>query len=182
MTSTRDTADAGALDVEIRQLVAEDAPCYRMLMLNAYERFADAFTSTAAERSTKPMSWWAERIADPDGNSVAFGAVVDGDLVVTSGLEFETRDKTRHKSLLFGMFVLPERCGRGLGRSLVNAAVRHAQSRPGSVVIQLVLTGGNAPAQRLYESCGFTVFGIEPMGLCIDGGYRDKVHMWRQVA
>ena len=182
MTSTRDIPDAEAFDVEIRQLVAEDAPRYRMLMLDAYERFADAFTSTAAERSAKPMSWWAERIADPHGNSVAFGAFVDGELVGTSGLEFETRDKTRHKSLLFGMFVLPEQRGHGLGRSLVNAALRHAQSRPGSVLMQLVLTGGNAPAQRLYESCGFAVFGIEPMGLCIDRGYRDKVHMWRQVA
>ena len=182
MTSPGNISNAAASQVEIRQLVAADALRYRTLMLDAYERFSEAFTSTADERRTKPVAWWEKRIADPEGNSVAFGAFVDGEMVGSAGLEFETRDKTRHKSLLIGMLVLPEQRRRGLGHALVNAALDHARSRPGAVVMRLALTGGNTSAQKLYESCGFSVFGIEPMGLCIDGGYRDKVHMWRPIA
>lgn len=165
----------------VRLLLPGDASSYRDLMIEAYEKFAEAFTSTAEERRAKSLSWWAERIAS-DETSVAFGAF-DGDaLVGTAGVEYETREKTKHKSMLFGMFVLPGYRGRGIGRALIEAALDHARARPGSRVMRLTLTGGNATAQRLYESCGFATFGIEPMGLCIDGQFRAKVHMWRTVA
>lgn len=191
MTTARDNdtaptekpaTDTARTPVHIRRLSAADAQDYRTLMLDAYTRFADAFTSTASERAALPISWWEERVAAGTGNSVVFGAFVGDALVGTVGVEFETRDKTRHKSLLIGMFVLPEQRGLGLGRSLVQTALRHAAARPGSLVMQLVLTEGNARAQRLYESCGFEVFGIEPMGLNIGSEFRAKVHMWRKLA
>ena len=169
------------MDVVIRQLTQQDASAYRTLMLDAYARFSDAFTSTAEERQAKPLDWWGERIANPDGTSVAFGAFAGGALIGTVGLEFETRAKTRHKSLLFGMFIEPGHQGMRLGKELVEAALDHARTRPGSIVVQLMLTDGNETAQRLYESCGFTTFGIEPMGLFSDGVFRSKVHMWRRV-
>jgi RimJ/RimL family protein N-acetyltransferase len=165
-----------------RRLLSSDAPCYRDLMLHAYENFSEAFTSTANERRAKSLSWWEERIASDDGSSVGFGAFDGEEMVGTAGIEYETRDKTKHKSLLFGMFVRPEYRGHGIGRALIDAALDHARSRPGSLVMQLALTGGNVSAQRLYEACGFTTFGVEPMGLCIEGGFRAKVHMWRAVA
>lgn len=178
--------------VIVRRLTPRDAAAYRTLMLDAYTRDAEAFTSTAGERQGQPLQWWAERIASDDGTSVAFGAFDDtarsdttrsdsGALIGSAGLEFETRDKTRHKSLLFGMFVQPEHRGRGIGRALIEAAIAHARARPGSVVMNLALTGGNDAALKLYQSCGFETYGIEPMGLRIDGGYRGKVLMWRRV-
>ena len=169
------------MDAVIRQLTQHDASAYRALMLDAFARYSDAFTSTAEERQSKPLGWWEERIANPDGTSVAFGAFAGDALVGSVGLEFETRDKTRHKSLLFGMFIQPGHRGLGLGKGLVEAALDHARMRPGSVVVQLTLTGGNDTAQRLYESCGFATYGIEPMGLFSDGVFRSKVHMWRRL-
>ena len=166
----------------VRQLANSDASRYRDLMLDAYENFSEAFTSTANERRGKSLSWWEERIASDDGTSVVFGAFDGDELIGTAGIEYETRDKTKHKSLLFGMFVRPAYRGHGIGRALIDAALGHARSRPGALVMLLSLTGGNAAAQRLYESCGFATFGVEPMGLCIDGAFRAKVHMWRTVA
>ena len=166
----------------IRQLTTSDAGPYRDLMLDAYENSSEAFTSTASERREKTLQWWEKRVASDDGTSVTFGAVDGDELIGTAGIEYETRDKTKHKSMLFGMFVRPDYRGHGIGRALIDAALDHARSRPGSLVMLLTLTGGNAPAQRLYESCGFATFGIEPMGLCIDGAFREKVHMWRAVA
>lgn len=166
----------------VRQLATGDTFRYRDVMLDAYENFSEAFTSTANERCEKSLSWWKGRVASDDGTSVTFGAFDGDELVGTAGIEYETRDKTKHKSLLFGMFVRPDYRGHGIGRALIDAALDHARARPGSRVTRLALTGGNASAQRLYESCGFATFGVEPMGLCIDGDFRAKVHMWRTVA
>ena len=59
----------------VRQLANSDASRYRDLMLDAYENFSEAFTSTANERRGKSLSWWEERIASDDGTSVGFGAI-----------------------------------------------------------------------------------------------------------
>ena len=170
------------LHYPVRPLAASDAAGYRDLMLDAYENSSEAFTSTASERRDKTTQWWEQRIANDDGTSVAFGAFDGDQFIGTAAIEYETREKTKHKSLLIGMFVRPDYRGRGIGRALIKAALDHARSRPGSLVMCLTLTGGNAAAQRLYQSCGFATFGIEPMGLCIDGRFREKVHMWRTVA
>ena len=164
--------------MHVSALTAEDVPRYRALMLHAYEAAADAFTSTAEERAKEPLSWWAKRIADPTGLSVAFGAFEGSDLVGTVTVEFAAKPKTKHKALLIGMFVLESARGLGAGKALVGAALSAARQRPGTLVATLTVTEGNAPAIRLYESCGFQAFGVEPMAIATPGGFKGKVHMW----
>jgi ribosomal-protein-alanine N-acetyltransferase len=48
---------------------------------------------------------------------------------------------------------------RGLGRSLLENVVREARNR-GSARITLEVRKSNLPAQKLYESVGFTVNGV----------------------
>ena len=167
--------------LRIGPLSAAHAAQYRALMLEAYGLCAEAFTSTVAERSALPLSWWEERVASAPGTSVAFGAFAGDVLVGAAGLEFETREKTRHKATLFGMYVAPAHRGSGAGRKLVHAVLAHAAARPGTSAVQLTVTEGNASAQALYQSCGFKVFGVEPRGLQMNGTYLPKVHMWREL-
>ena len=164
--------------MHVSTLTAQDAQRYRALMLHAYEAAADAFTSTAQERAKEPEAWWVKRIADPTGLSVAFGAFEAGELVGTVTVEFTAKSKTRHKALLIGMFVLESARGLGAGKALVSAALSAARQRSGTLVVTLTVTEGNAPAIRLYESCGFQVFGIEPMAIATPRGFKGKVHMW----
>ena len=44
--------------------------------------------------------------------------------------------------------------------------------------VQLEVTEGNVPAIALYESLGFTAYGVEPLAVLTPGGFRSKVHMW----
>lgn len=168
--------------MHISTLTAQHAPCYRALMLYAYRAAADAFTSTAEEREKEPEAWWASRLADPAALSVAFGAFDGDELVGTVAINFNERPKTRHKALLVGMFVRESARGRGAGKALVEAAIGAARQRPGTRVVTLTATEGNDPAIRLYESCGFQVFGIEPMAVATSSGFKGKVHMWRSTA
>jgi RimJ/RimL family protein N-acetyltransferase len=190
MTATRRPADPGrsgrgndspthTASAILRRLTASDAPAYRAVMLDAYERHPEAFTSTVSERSALPLSWWEQRV--DSANERVVGAFLDDELAGAAGLSRESRERTRHKALLFGMYVPHRHRRSGLGRALVQAVLTEAAGWPGLRVVQLTLTEGNAAAQRLYESCGFRIFGVEPVGLCIDGQDFGKIHMWTPV-
>ena len=161
----------------IAKLTAQDAPAYRALMLEAYAQPGDAFTSTAEERAALPLSWWAQRAAAADGSGLALGAWVGNALVGSVALEFSSRAKTRHRAHLVGMYVQPAHQGQGMARALMQAALAEAVAHPGVRWVTLTVTEGNAPAQRLYESCGFRVFGLEPEAICTERACLGKVHM-----
>jgi RimJ/RimL family protein N-acetyltransferase len=42
------------------------------------------------------------------------------------------------------------------------------------VELQLSVTVGNAPAQRLYRRMGFSVYGVERRSLKVDGRFYDE--------
>jgi RimJ/RimL family protein N-acetyltransferase len=158
-------------------LNASQVPAYRELMLQAYEHAANAFTTTAAERQAEPESWWAKRIGSPSGTATAFGAWDGKTLVGSVAIEYSAKPKTRHSALVLGMYVTPSHRGRGYGRLLMEAVVAAAHERPEILVLTLTLTEGNEPALRLYESLGFSVWGVEPLAIRTLAGIKGKVHM-----
>lgn len=60
-----------------------------------------------------------------------------------------------HRWVMANVAVLPEERGRGIGRTLVNASIEHAQER-GAREIVLQVDQSNQAALKLYESLGFT--------------------------
>lgn len=164
---------------ETARLEPKHAAEYRTLMLQAYQRHPDAFTSSVAERASLPLNWWEQRLrTDPGGPEVVLGAFADGTLVGVVGLARETREKVRHKATLFGMFVHDAQRGRGLGRQLVDAALDHARRQSGLRQILLTVTAGNGRAESLYASCGFETYGVEPDAVAVGDSLVSKVHMW----
>lgn len=168
--------------MHIAPLTAAHATIYRSLMLEAYAAAPDAFTTTAEERAAEPESWWVARIGHAQALSRAFGAFdAAGALQGTVAVEFSSKPKTRHKAHLIGMYVSAAARGQGMGRGLMQAALAAVAERPGLRLVTLTVTEGNAPALALYQSCGFQVFGIEPMAIALPEGLKGKVHMWREV-
>jgi len=148
-------------------------------MLQAYELHPDAFTSTVEERAPLPVAWWEKRLGDGTGaEALVLGAFLRGELAGVAGLSFEPRPKSRHKARLFGMYVPAAFRGKGIGRALVLAVLEQARRRDGVDLVQLSVTDGNLDARRLYERCGFIVFGVEPRAMRDGDEYLAKVHMW----
>jgi ribosomal protein S18 acetylase RimI-like enzyme len=165
--------------MNVRRLVPADAPAYRALMLAAYARHPDAFTSSPAERAALPLAWWEARVAEaPDAHERVVGAWADDTLAGVAGLSFETRAKARHKATLFGMYVLPAFRHEGVGARLVDAVLAAARARDGVGLVQLTVSAGNRAAQALYARAGFVPFGVEPFAVAVDDGFVAKVHMW----
>ncbi len=165
--------------IAVRRLAPTDVPLYRTLMIEAYERHPDAFTSSAAERSALPLAWWEARVKTGEAPAeVVFGAFRGGELAGVAGLTFEARAKARHKATLFGMYVPGAFRQLGIGRKLVGAALDHARARGHVRVVQLTVTEGNTAAEALYAHCGFHRFGVEPLAIALGTRYLAKVHMW----
>lgn len=163
----------------IEQLDASHALAYRALMLEAYERHPQAFTSSVRERAAMPLSGWESRLSSP--LDVVLGAFDEGQLAGIVGLALEPREKARHKATLFGMYVSASVRQRGLGVQLVEAALAQARRHPQLRLVKLTVTAGNEAALKLYQRCGFIQFGLEPMAVRVGEEYFDKIHMWREL-
>jgi RimJ/RimL family protein N-acetyltransferase len=168
---------------KIKRLAPEHALEYRSLMLEAYARYPDAFTSSVQEREALPLDWWRQRLStSAQANDWVFGAFEGGQLVGVAGLSFHTREKLWHKCTLFGMVVREAHRRQGLGTGLVSAVLAAARHPPGLQLIQLTVSEGNLAAHALYRKLGFTDFGTEPLAVAVPGGYVSKIHMWRPLA
>ena len=107
-----------------------------------------------------------------------FGALEYGQVVGSAGLIRETRERIRHKATVWGMAVDPAHRGRGIGGELIDMAISQARYKMGIRVLQLSVEDGETPAQRLYESKGFKIWGTEPMALLTaNGEYRTEHYM-----
>jgi ribosomal protein S18 acetylase RimI-like enzyme len=153
------------------------------MMLEAYERHPDAFTSSVSERASLPLSWWEARLKDePAPADMVLGAFNGSRLSGVAGLSFEPREKARHKAHLFGMYVPESMRKGGIGKALVLAVLEQARRRSGVKLVQLTVSAGNDAAQGLYERCGFVPFGVEPYAVALGTDYVSKVHMWCNLA
>lgn len=167
----------------LRRLTLTDVEQYRNIMLEAYAKHPDAFTSYPEERAKLPVSWWSARLNPSDeATEIVIGALAESELLGVAGIAFETRDKTRHKSHLFGVYIKPQARKHGIGKELVLAALNIARLRPHVTIMQLTVTDVNQAAKALYESCGFTTFGVEPCAMLVgENAYIAKAHMWCQL-
>ncbi|MFC4120010.1 GNAT family N-acetyltransferase [Nonomuraea zeae] len=172
----------GHESVTVRRLGVEDAAQYRMFRLEALRTAPTAFTSHYEEESAKPLSVTIERLAAagrPD--DAVIGAFDAGRLVGIAGLSVPRRQQERHKATLFGMAVAPHAAGRGIGKALVQRILRIAAATDGLAQVGLTVSEGNLPAERLYRSCGFEVWGREPRAVIIGGQAIAKLHMVRML-
>ena len=167
--------------MEFLQLDRSHALAYKALMLEAYALSADAFTSSVQERIDKSDAWWIQRIADPNAQSLTFGAIEGGELVGSARLEFYEPLKNRHKAHLTAVYVKPAWRGKKLGRALVKLVLQQAAQRPGIALVNLSVTEGNIAAQSLYQTEGFIIYGVEPMAIRGAKGFLSKVLMFRPL-
>ena len=83
--------------------------------------------------------------------------------------------KSKHKGVLWGMFVQPEFQGTGLGTALVARVVEHAARIVEE--LQLTVVATNTAAIRLYTRAGFKPYGLEQRALKVGEQYYDELLM-----
>jgi RimJ/RimL family protein N-acetyltransferase len=161
----------------IRRLAVADAPVFFALRQRCMVEAFDFFRSSPADIEADGLADCLHRLQSPHVRII--GAFENGTLVGIGGITRETREKLRHKALLWGMFVAPDAAGKGIGEAIVHALIAEAGGFVHS--LHLTLITGNDRAQKLYERCGFMVYGREPQSVMQPAGAVDELLMWRAV-
>ena len=155
------------MEIEIRQATGSDEPA-----LTRIDRETHTPLSTIA-----PSQRFGERTR-PEQTLVA---LVDGELAGYIAMRPPTPHPSHaHVLEVCGLSVDPGRQRLGIGRALIEAAVREAPER-GARRLTLRVLSTNDPARKLYESCGFTLEGILREEFHLEGAYVDDLLMARGV-
>ena len=110
-------------------------------------------------------------------NEVELVAIIDGRIVGSAGvLAVRSRRKVAHRAR-FGISILKEYWGMGIGRVLVESCIDCAR-RAGYVQLELEVVADNQRAVSLYRRAGFEEYGRNPRGYrSAASGYQELVHM-----
>ena len=166
--------------ITLRQLAKEDAASYRRVRLLGLQESASAFGASYAQEEKMSLDDFARRL-EPTPVHWVVGAFEDAELVGAIGFMRDGGDKSRHKGFIWGMYVIPTWRGRGVGRALVEEALRRIDALPGLRSVRLAVVTSNEGALRLYEKLGFIRYGEEHEALCVDGVFHSQYHMVRKT-
>jgi ribosomal protein S18 acetylase RimI-like enzyme len=166
--------------MQIRELTEDDAAIYWPLRLRGLREDPDAFGSTYAESKDRPLEEVARQLKESrEQGSFALGAFDDaGQLVGCVRLGANVGVRARHVAGIYGMYVVSELRGQGVGRALLEAAIARARERPDLEQLFLYVVTTNAPAIALYQRAGFEPFATIPHAMKTeDGRHLDEVAM-----
>jgi RimJ/RimL family protein N-acetyltransferase len=168
--------------IVIRLAKQEDAPAYRDVRLEALRNHPEVFSSDYAENLAKPMAFWTNRLKSTDVDSAVtiYLAVDKQQLVGTCGIARENSPKVRHDATIVGMYVRPDWRGLGVADALMTVCLDWASAHDVRIVKLAVVTT-NTAAVRCYARCGFTVYGIDPQAIYLNGVFYDELLMAKPI-
>jgi len=157
--------------LQVRQLCGDDAQAFQTVRLNGLRLHPDAFGSSWEEEVGRPLDRTAEAL---EGQFVV-GCERAGVLVGIAGLRKGASLKTRHRGVVWGVYVEPGARGLGVGESLLSAILERARTEVEDLT--LTVAAHNAAAIVLYRKFGFLEYGLDRRALKIDGDYVDEMLM-----
>jgi len=159
--------------IHIRKLGPADAALFREMRLEALRLHPDAFTGDLADESAQTLAVFAEITV----KSAVFAAFRGDEALGLAAVSPQRGRKKAHLGLLWAVYVRATARGLGAGRQLIDAVLHHAAEN--FEIVQLAVAATNLPARQLYESLGFTAYGLEKYAIKHEHGYGDYLLMMK---
>lgn len=155
--------------MEIIKFTVDLIPQLWEIRLKALKDSPEAFGSTYESSASKTMEQVIDRFTNEwaTNDHVAVGAFENGKFIGMAGLYRYQGSKERHKAGIWGMWVDPYYRGIGAGKSILYELIAYAKKMGGVEQINLTVVVSQLSARKLYESCGFTSYGLEKRALKI---------------
>ncbi|MBG0801455.1 GNAT family N-acetyltransferase [Methylocystis sp. H4A] len=157
-----------------RRLNGADADLFQALRLEGFTLEPRAFRFAPEDEVHVPSESVAARLQ----RDFVIGAFneEDSQLIGVGGLAWSDGVKTRHKALLYGMYVKAAERGSGVADAIMKRLIDEAR---GSVeIVTLTVVSTNFRALRFYERWGFRAYGVEERSAKNDDGdYLDETLM-----
>ncbi len=163
--------------MEIRLFTEQDAQSLWDLRMLALETNPWSFVDSPEELRATSVQEFATRLRADHAENFIVGAFEQGAAIGMVGCYQEVPLKRRHKAWIWGVFVAPAARGRGISKSLMQAAIQRAKSIPGVEMLLLTVAVDQPAPRKLYASLGFRSFGVEPRGLKIGDDSHDEENM-----
>ena len=167
----------GGVELLVRNAVASDARALRETTQRTHAQ-TDYLLSYPDEQSADDEQE-ARSLEETERscNEVELVAIIDGRIVGSAGVSaVRSRRKVAHR-VRFGISVLKDYWGMGIGRVLMEASIDCAR-QAGCTQLELEVVADNERAVALYRCAGFEEYGRNPRGYrSTSVGYQDLVHM-----
>ncbi|RSD26606.1 GNAT family N-acetyltransferase [Mesobacillus subterraneus] len=157
--------------MEIRRLNAGDAEKYRITRHEALRTNPEAFSSSYEDEMSYEVAEYRYRLERQ--STYTFGALDQDRLVGIVTLVPEGKQKLKHRAPIFAMYVTPGVRGQGIGRFLMNTALKQAAELMQVEQVYLTVTASNEAAKKLYTSLGFKTYGVDRNAMRIEDTYFD---------
>jgi ribosomal protein S18 acetylase RimI-like enzyme len=157
--------------IEVRQLGVADAALYREIRLESLQRNAEAYTSSYEDESALPLASFEETVS----SSVVFAACQGAAVLGIAALTPQRGRRKAHKGVVWAVYVREPARKMGIGRRLTESVIGYAQQH--FDLILLNVNTDNHSARNLYESCGFSEYGVEKYAVKYEQRYIDTVLM-----
>ena len=169
----------------LRTLQSKHARSYRSLRHQALGEAAPSFGSSLSEELEKPYRQYLNDLSQYRRSQSDFilGLFEEtGDhLIGCMGFYRQKKLKTRHKGLIWGMYVHPVHRRKGLGRWMLTDVITRIRRQEDLEIVNICVVSENAEAMQLYEDLGFVTFGKEPKAFKLEGVYYDIQHMYLEL-
>ncbi|MDP3724339.1 MAG: GNAT family protein [bacterium] len=115
-------------------------------------------------------------------NTIVYLLAFHGDELIGSS-QVEMKDKAQKHVGLFGISIAKAYRNQGIGKLLMSLVFSEAKLHlPQMRICVLETFAENSVARRMYEQCGFQVYGQLPKGLRRKNRYDDDVYMYKNIA
>ena len=167
----------GGEELLVRNAVASDARALRETTQLTHAETDYLLSYSDEQSSDDEQEARSLEETERSSNEVELVAIIDGQIVGSAGVSaVRTRRKVAHRAR-FGISILKEHWGMGIGRVLMDASIDCVR-RAGYTQLELEVVADNERAVSLYRRAGFEEYGRNPRGYkSASAGYQELVYM-----